>query len=547
LSLGNRHQAPAGGEDAPSSGVVSGFLSEVGLYGVGNVLARFMGVISTAVLARLLTVAQFGQLDFLQTLVSVGVVFFSLQTEVSLIRLYHAATDRDRGVLLTTQLALVTAVGLVLVPAVWLLAGTAVEWLAPEPAWRFDPAGWPWDVPPLNVLFQDDPSGLAAGGWPWQRPPANVLFPAPPDDLQPQWMAPLIMSGFWYNHTQILLRTSRRVGAAVVFSSLVVLVQVVLAVPLALVWGVAGVLIARFVAETGGSIVIVLRHRREYAAGLSWDWLKRLCRMGLPMLPNPAAQGILGNMNRYLLIVFWGATSLGLFSVAFRVSLILGAVVGAIKTAWLPFAFSEGEDDRAVARQLDIFRSYLWTMFLMCLGVMVFAVDIVRVVAGTDYEAAAPVTGLLCASVVFQGAIYFLSTPFMSRERTVPIMIANLAGGALAAGFSILMIPWWGLTAAAAIQMASNLAVNLCLWAWLRFRLGLCFPAGGLIGIAATVSLVTWLITPPLMAASFWVRLGIGLVVALGGGIILQGELKRLGFDGGWRGLARNLVRLRRA
>ncbi len=494
-------QAGSAGRKGASPRPASRLLSEVGLYGLGNILARIMGIVSTAVLARLLTVGQFGELDFLQTLATLGVVFFSVQTEVGLLRLYHIAQDQDRGTLLTTHLVFLTAVGLVMVPLTWLAAPSLTRLLLPSHATR---------------------------------------MPA-------EWIAPLILSGFWFNHVFVVLRTSRRAKSAVVFSSLVTLAQIILAVPLALWWGVAGVLVARVAAETLGAGVIVGLYRREYVRRVSLAWLRRLVRFSLPLLPNVAAQGILGNMTRYLLIAFWGAASLGLFSVAFRVSLIIGVFVGALKTAWLPYAFSREAEGGGEVEQGPIYQTYLKVMTLLTLGVMVFAVDIVRVLAGADYLAAAPVAGLLCASILFQGSIYFLNTPLLSREKTVPIMIASLTGGLLAAGCSVLLIPRWGLPAAAAIQMVSNLTVNLVLYGWLRLKLKINFPAMWLVVICLGVSGLTWLAMPWLMGTSFWLRLAIGLVLGIAGGALLSGDLTRLGFAGGWRGLARDLLRRGRA
>jgi O-antigen/teichoic acid export membrane protein len=494
-------QVPSVGPNNVSPRPVSKLLSEVGLYGLGRFLARLMGVASTAVLARLLTVAQFGQLDFLQTLATLGVVFFSLQTEAGLLRLYHTARDRDRGTLLTTHLVFLTAVGLVVVPVTWVAAA----------------------------------------------PLARLLLPTAAAPMPSQFIAPLILSGLWFNHVFVVLRTSRRAKSAVVFSSLVSLVQIVLAVPLALWWGVAGVLVARVAAETLGSGFVVVWYRREYVWRVSLTWLRRLVRFSLPLLPNVAAQGILGNMTRYLLIAFWGAASLGLFSVAFRVSLIIGVFVGALKTAWLPYAFSREAEGESEVAHGPIYQTYLKVMTLLTLGVMVFAVDVIRVVAGADYVAAAPVAGLLCASVLFQGSIFFLKTPFMSRERTVPIMVAFLVGGLLAAGCSVLLIPRWGLPAAAAIQMVSDLTVNLVLYAWLRLRLKIDFPVIWLVVICLGVSGLTWLVTPWLMGTSFWLRLAIGLGLGVAGLLILSGDLQRLGLADGWRGLARGLLRRGRA
>ena len=466
-----------------------GLLADVGRYGVGNLLARFMGAISTAVLARLLTVEQFGQLDFLQGLATLGVVSLSLQTEMALQRLYHLADDRERGRLLATHLMMLTLVGLLMAPAVLIGA----------------------------------------------RPLLGLLTPNQASAMEPEWLAPFFLSGFWFNHVLTLLRTSRRSQSAVLFASGVTAVQVLLAIPLALQFGVGGVLLARALAEGGGSLVVLWRSRREYWFVFSWPWLRRSIRFGLPLLPEVAGRGIMENVTRYFLIVSIGARGLGYLAAGFRVSLVLAVFVGAIKTAWMPFAFSEanGGVDSGEQMPLGTYLSlYLKLTTVMCLMLILFSADIIYVLVSPRYMAAAPAVGLLGASAVVQGAIMFLKTPFLSRERTVPVMAASVLGTLAGIGFAAVTVPRFGLLPAAGTPMVANFVTVITLYLLLPDLRGLSWLPAALGVVCAGVSVICVTVVPWLVSIGFWFRLMLGVVLVLVSLVILRPEIKRMLLSG---------------
>jgi O-antigen/teichoic acid export membrane protein len=440
-------------------------VSHLFMYGVGNFLIRVLGVISTAVLARLLTVSQFGQLDFLVTLYVMVAATSSMQTETALLRLYHSVSGRERGRLLFTHLGWVTFLGLGLGTATFFLAG----------------------------------------------PILRLAVPAEARTLQPEWIAPVIFSWYWSTHVSILLRTSRRVRAAVAFPCLVTLGQVCLAIPLALAWGVGGVLLARFLAETIGSVVVLWWRRGDYRLGFSFHWLARMVRFGWPLLPDVVARGGLANLMRYLVIAFWGASQLGLLSVALRVSMITSIFVGALKMAWLPFALSHERDSGSEGDQAEIYKSYLRVMTFISLGCFLFSIDIIRVLVGAKFEAAAGLTGLLFASVFLQGASNFVITPLYTRNRTMPIMLASLISASLAAGMALWIIPRWGLYAAAVTQVIVPLVSNLLLSVWMRVRLGVRQPVWWPMAFTALIGILTFTVMDWVIASSLWTRIALGL------------------------------------
>lgn len=458
------------------------FLAEVGLYGFGGVLARLIGVATTAVLARLLTTAQFGQLDFLLGIIALIVTSFSLQTENALLRLYHVAEAKEKNSLLGTHMVFSTIVGV----------GAPVLFIVLKPVLE----------PFLNENIPD------IGMW---------------------WIFPLFLSGLWFNHVLALLRTSRKASAAIGFSCGVTFLQLFLTLPLAYFYGVGGVLLARATAELGGSLVVMFEYRAEYLLGISAYWLKRSIRYGAPLLPEVMAQGIVGNVSRYALISsLGGAASVGIFAVAVKISLVLGVFVGAFKTAWLPHAFSfqKGKSEFDSCRLLDSIyvKSYFKIMSFLSLIVMVFAKDIIAVVVSSRYVDAAPIVGILCVSAMLQGLVVVFKTPFMVREQTVKVMVTSFITIFLSSAAAFLAVPRWGITAAAIVNMSSYMLLLLVLYVQLpnsvRFRWMMVVA----FAVSAVITICCVFIMPWFVTVGFFVRLGVGVIIVCAALFLLKQE-----------------------
>lgn len=446
------------------------FLAEVGLYGFGGVLARLIGVAITAVLARLLTTGQFGQLDFLLGIIALIVTSFSLQTENALLRLYHVAEAREKSSLLGTHFVFSTIVGV---------------------------------CSPVLLII----SKLFFGSFLTENIP----------DIDVGWISPLFLSGLWFNHVLALLRTSRKASTAIVFSCGVTFLQLLLTFPLAYFYGVGGVLFARAAAELVGSLLVMFENKADYKLGISGYWLRRSIRYGAPLLPEVMAQGIVGNVSRYALISSLGAASVGIFAVGVKISLVLGVFVGAFKTAWLPHAFSlqKGKSESDSYQSIDsvYIKSYFKIMFLLSLMVMIFSKDIITVVVSSRYVDAAPIVGILCVSTMLQGLVVVMKTPFMVSEQTVKVMITSFITILVSSAVAFVAVPRWGIIAAAIVNMLSYIFLLCVLYVQLPNRLSFRWIMLSAFAVSSVITFVCTYVMPWFVELGFIVRLGFGAVI----------------------------------
>ena len=91
--------------------------------------------------------------------------------------------------------------------------------------------------------------------------------------------------------------------------------------------GVAGVFLAFMLATIYRALFGLLLTYKHFGFTFSWSWLRPLLRFGLPLVPAGLSLWVLNYSNRYFLLSADTLSDIGLFSVGFRISSLLGFVI----------------------------------------------------------------------------------------------------------------------------------------------------------------------------------------------------------------------------
>jgi O-antigen/teichoic acid export membrane protein len=182
-----------------------------------------------------------------------------------------------------------------------------------------------------------------------------------------------------------------------------------------------------------------------------------LLAFGLPLLPNGLALWALALLDRWLLRVLVPVADetarlavTGQYDVAYRFGMIVSfLVVIPLRTAWVPMLFEVRDHPEA---PVLYGRLLTWVLALGCalaLGLGILAPEIIGVVAGPDWLAAAAPLPLIAFGYVAYGASQVADAGILARARTHLYPLVTLSSVLVNAGLCILLIPDHGLVGAA--------------------------------------------------------------------------------------------------
>jgi O-antigen/teichoic acid export membrane protein len=456
------------------------------LYGIGAVVSKFFSLLIVPIIARMMPVEGFGQIDILGVLISIGVFASVLGLDSAIgFYMYKAESEEERRSYIGTALSFRILVS----------GAICAASMAAAPA-----------IAGFRAVFGDSSMAGLVRIAALAIPLDNLLsFYA---DLSRLRLKPVL-----YNVITL--------GRLAVYYSAVAIFAVAGNISAeTLFW-------ARIVSVISVVILAVPIFRAEFRFCLDRRLLGRLLAYGLPLVPASIAFWVLGSSDKMVLNWYSSTYTLGIFSMGQRVSSLLAFVIGPVQMAWGPYALSISNDPDAKRNYAEIVALMIPLTLFCVLGLAAIAKPLIALFSTPEYMDADSVIGLLALSSGFNLLINFVSIGLTLTKKTHMISLGFMVAAGVSLTFNLLLCPPLGMVGVAAgsaignaaglafIFMASQRAYHLE-YRWKPFAVATLLFAPAMAGIALV------------RAGNVWVSAGIRLciVCAFVALLLLTGSLK---------------------
>jgi O-antigen/teichoic acid export membrane protein len=196
-------------------------------------------------------------------------------------------------------------------------------------------------------------------------------------------------------------------------------------------------------------------------------------RFGFPLIPTYIFEGIIQSSDRYVIGFFLGAAAVGIYSASYSIGWTLAMFINFIIYILYPEIFSLY--DRGDIPQIGRYLSYSWKFLFLFLIPSVFGLS---VLAGplleilTTAEFIAPgiyIIPLVAGSTVLYSMYKFYDGIIRLSKNTQALMYAIVIGGLINIVLNILLIPVYGVVAAAGTTFLSYFVITLLVYRQSRF------------------------------------------------------------------------------
>ena len=178
--------------------------------------------------------------------------------------------------------------------------------------------------------------------------------------------------------------------------------------------------------------------------------LIKLLHFGLPLVPGTVANWMLTISDRYLLNWFSTASEVGLYDIAYKFGMIINMIlVMPFRTAWLPFVFSIQQREEAKKIYSGALTYFLLIATFLFLMISLFAKEIIILVSTPEYLPGVKAIPLIALAYVFFGLYYIVDIGILLKVKTIYYAIITGIGAIVNIGLNILLIPKYGMMAAA--------------------------------------------------------------------------------------------------
>lgn len=423
-----RERAAAGSGAAPAISGLRSFLRGTAVYGAVGFSQRALTFLLLPLYTRAIGPDEYGQLALIWTLTGALTIALSFGLETAIFRTYFRLADdpRERDSFIST-LAVFLFVAPSLMAGALLLAGL--------------PLIGRWDALSMDVAL----IGLLA---------ASIYVSAT--------VLPLA-----------LLRAEERLGDYVKLNVLHLVVYTGLTVTLVVGFdaGVRGWMISYLVAALVLVPLGVAVVRTHWTPHLAPRHLLAALAFGLPLVPHLFAHWGLSLSDRAILSAWVDASELGVYNLGYQVGAIASLFIVALNQSILP---DYGRALTNVSARRELARLVTYHVHLVAfagLGTALLGPHVIRFVTPESYSRAADVIPWIALGSVFYGLyVIRMNAVTMIAGETRWVWIATLLAASVNVMLNLLLVPVWGIMAAA-INTAVGYAVlflALSLYAQLR-------------------------------------------------------------------------------
>ncbi len=396
------------------------------IYGLGSLLSKFLGVILLPIYTRFLTPADYGILSLLVITGSITGIIVKLGLNSALFReiIYH---ESEKAKALSTTL----------------------YFLILESAIFFG----------ILVFFSSSISKL--------------IFRS----IEQSELLKFIFITRFLDTFRIIAMTKLRIGnrskAYATLSVINFLIGVLLNIYFIVILrrGVEGLVIAGLIGSSFFTIISLFIMWNNLKVSFSPQILKRMLRFGVPLVPVGLSSYLMTSADRYFLQHFSTTTEVGLYSIGYKIGLIMSLIVQSFQLAWPSKKFEIAKQPNAESNLSKILTYYLFSMGFIGLAISLFSREILFIMTTPEFYKAYIVVPLIVLSYIFYGMRFItnIALAVQNKMKYVPPIIIGSAG--LNLYFNYLLIPRYGMMGAAIATIISYLVlvivqtvVNLHFW-----------------------------------------------------------------------------------
>lgn len=156
------------------------------------------------------------------------------------------------------------------------------------------------------------------------------------------------------------------------------------------------------------------------------NYLKEFLKYSLPMIPNSLSWWIMEVSDRYVITFFCGVSTLGIYSVANKIPMIIRNFYNIFYKAWQISSFEESNSDELGEFYSIIFK-YL-SLFLTLLGMIILTgLNIIsNILIGDKFKEAIYYIPILLIALIFYCYSSFLGTVYTSLKKTKIILKTSI-------------------------------------------------------------------------------------------------------------------------
>ena len=230
-------------------------------------------------------------------------------------------------------------------------------------------------------------------------------------------------------------------------------------------WGVDGYFRSVILSYLFPLIFVIFEKRiyRVFRAKFNKQLLVRMLRYGFPLIFSTISWWIISSCDRYMLLYFYGEDSVGIYSVAARMPVIMQTLIAILDTVWQISVTDVYETNKKeLSMMFKSYMSYFRTIgFVGCSALLILTKPIMMFIARNDFFEGWRYAPILILSMIFPFSCGMTSSLYKAYESNKGLMKSVVIGCLLNISLNVVLIKPFGIMGAAVSTMISRAFISL--------------------------------------------------------------------------------------
>ena len=207
---------------------------------------------------------------------------------------------------------------------------------------------------------------------------------------------------------------------------------------------IEGLLYSNIIAAFFSTVFIVFRNKVfSYIHGkyYSFQVAKELLFYSIPLVPNSLSWWVISSANRYLIVLFLGVASNGIFAIAFKFPTIVLLLVNVFYLAWQEKAIENYNREDKDDYYSTIFKKYIKYLFVISINLLSINQLFLTYFVDITFYDSWRYTSVLLLAILFNALSGFYGTIYLGAKKTKSIFLSSLISGIIVLLLSYFLIP----------------------------------------------------------------------------------------------------------
>lgn len=225
-----------------------------------------------------------------------------------------------------------------------------------------------------------------------------------------------------------------------------------------------GILFVNMVVSIFYGCIFIWLLWKNMIININWKQIKEALLFSLPLVPGSLSYFAVSMSDRVLIDKYLTLNDLGIYSTAATIALLLNIVSNGAYKAFEPYFFKIYGTSNFITDFKKVHDVYFFVLICGALGLSLFSKEFFQIFAGPKFHQAYYYVPLILIGVIFSSMNLLYATIITARGKTKVNSVISIIGGVISIGLNIWLLPKIGIVGAcvsSAVAMGTMLILSI--------------------------------------------------------------------------------------